>query len=134
KMPCCVVEYVQDTYVRVDYAVCLTFLLVHGARFAFVVACQASTRAACAIRAGQRHSLCTNPSRTITPCSRYVTWSCHIQTSEQAVVAVRRRVRVRHRVLPWRCHVSCRSRARAMECSVPSGRKCCDQCVSSVIT
>src|SRR5712692_4791218 len=97
-------------------------------------ACHASTRAARVMRGGQRHSLRTNPSMTVTPCSRYSTRSFHIQTSEHAVVVFPRRVRVRHRVSPSMCHVPCLSRERAMECSVPSGRKCCDQCVSSVMT
>src|SRR5215831_3569001 len=93
-----------------------------------------SLRTARAVRGSQRHALRTNPSMTVTPCSRYSTRSCHIQTSEQAVVVFPRRVRVRHRVSPSMCHVPCRSRERAMACSVPSGRKCCDQCVSSVKT
>src|SRR5262245_57201993 len=93
-----------------------------------------SMRAARAVRGGQRHSLRTNPSMTVTPCSRYSMRSFHIQTSEQVVVVFPRRVRVRHRVSPSMCHVPCRSRERAIACSVPSGRKCCDQCVSSVMT
>src|SRR5215471_276132 len=43
-------------------------------------------------------------------------------------------LRVRHRVFPLIFHVPCLSCERTIECSVPSGRKCCDQCVSSVIT
>src|SRR5215467_10483775 len=53
-----------------------------------------SLRTARAVRGSQRHPLRTNPSMTVTPCSRYSTRSCHIQTSEHAVVVFPRRVRV----------------------------------------
>src|SRR5919202_5643225 len=43
-------------------------------------------------------------------------------------------VSVRQRVCPLIVHVPCLSCETTMECSVPSGRKCCDQCASSVTT